>query len=181
MQMLAAGGLPALADPPGSPRHRAPDASNPRGYFELDAVRTLRSGAPWLDQAEGHVVKVIAPLIPLLPPGRTYRAVLIRRDLDEVIASQATMLRMQNRPVGDPSRLRLAFERALAQAAVWLARHSVPTLSLDHHRLLADPEAEATRLKDFFLDSGVSLQVPPMSAAVDPALHRSLPPDRPLR
>ena len=40
MQMLAAGGLPALTD-----GERAADDSNPRGYFEYEPVKRLRAGS----------------------------------------------------------------------------------------------------------------------------------------
>src|SRR6266542_5974530 len=39
MQMLGAGGLPLMTDDA-----RAPDASNPAGYFELEAVNDLEKG-----------------------------------------------------------------------------------------------------------------------------------------
>ncbi|HVV44348.1 MAG TPA: alkaline phosphatase family protein, partial [Bryobacteraceae bacterium] len=46
MQMLSAGGLPALTD-----GVRSADEDNPRGYFELEAVKQMQNGAPWLEEA----------------------------------------------------------------------------------------------------------------------------------
>ena len=43
MQMLVAGGMPAVSD-----GLRAADADNPRGYFELEAVKKLKTGSAWL-------------------------------------------------------------------------------------------------------------------------------------
>ena len=45
MQMLHAGGLEILTD-----AVRTPDGSNPKGYFELEAVKDLDKGGPsaWL-------------------------------------------------------------------------------------------------------------------------------------
>ena len=60
MQMLAAGGVPPLTD-----KLRPSDESNPRGYFELEAVKRLRSDQAWLDQARGRAVKIIHLLSPL--------------------------------------------------------------------------------------------------------------------
>ncbi|MEO7319953.1 MAG: hypothetical protein ABIZ56_13265 [Chthoniobacteraceae bacterium] len=65
MQMLAAGGLPALTD-----ALRVPDESNPRGYFEFDAVKRLRSDNSWLDLARCHAVKIIYLLLRELPTNR---------------------------------------------------------------------------------------------------------------
>src|SRR5579862_9614784 len=54
MQMLQAGGLPLLTD-----GVRAPDESNPRGYFEHEAVKHSHNDVSWLDHANGKAVKVI--------------------------------------------------------------------------------------------------------------------------
>lgn len=48
MQMLAAGGMAALTD-----GHRPPDTDNPRGYFELDAVKSIARDPGFLDNACG--------------------------------------------------------------------------------------------------------------------------------
>lgn len=65
MQMLQAGGMTLLAD-----GQRGADEHNPRGYFELEAVKHSRSDLGWLAQAGGRAVKVIHLLLPQLPAGR---------------------------------------------------------------------------------------------------------------
>jgi hypothetical protein len=83
MQMLAAGGIPALTD-----NLRPADESNPRGYFEFEPVKRLRSDRSWLDQARGHAVKIIHVLVRELPAdGRFhYRLVLMKRPIEEILA-----------------------------------------------------------------------------------------------
>ena len=54
MQMLEAGGIEPLTD-----GIRSADADNPRGYFELEAVKRTGTDAAWLAQAQGRAVKVI--------------------------------------------------------------------------------------------------------------------------
>ena len=49
MQTLTAGGIPPLTD-----ESRAPDASNPRGYLELEAVKRLKADRSWLPQARAR-------------------------------------------------------------------------------------------------------------------------------
>ena len=88
MQMLCAGGMPVLRD-----ASRAPDADNPRGYFELEAVRHTQRNADWLEAAAGHAVKVVHLLVPELPADRPYRVISMHRALDEVLDSQREMLR----------------------------------------------------------------------------------------
>ena len=48
MQMVEAGGVPLLYDD-----ERAADVSNPRGYFELQAVKRAPKDPSWLARAPG--------------------------------------------------------------------------------------------------------------------------------
>ena len=91
MQMLAAGGAGLLTD-----GARAADRNNPLGYFEYEPVKRTGRDTTWLAEAKGKAVKVVAPLVAWLPDGLRYRAIFIERDLDEVLASQAEMLRNLN-------------------------------------------------------------------------------------
>lgn len=165
MQMLEAGGLPPLTD-----GVRAPDASNPRGYYELEGVKALARDSAWLADAEGHVVKVIAQLLRHLPDGPTYRVVFMERDLDEVLRSQTRMLETQGRPAANPAVLRPVFERQLTEARAWLDAHShADALFMPHRDVVTDPAAQAARLNTFL---GAALDEAAMAAVVDPSLHR---------
>ena len=63
MQMLAAGGLSVLSD-----GMRQADEDKPRGYYELEAAKKLAADNTWLGKARGQAVKVVAQLLPSLPP-----------------------------------------------------------------------------------------------------------------
>jgi hypothetical protein len=165
MQMLAAGGLPVLADDA-----RPPDAHNPRGYLEYAPVRGLRRDAGWLPLARGRAVKVVHALVSALPEGFEYRLVLVRRDLREVVASQDAMLGAERAPAPTAERLAEVFAAQLTELDAWLAaRPHVPVLRLEHAALLADPSGAAAGLSVFL---GGGLDEAAMAAAVDPALHR---------
>ncbi|MFM9144976.1 MAG: sulfotransferase family protein, partial [Phycisphaerales bacterium] len=84
MQMLHAGGIPAVTD-----GLRTQDDDNPRGYFEFERVKQLRTDKAWLDDAAGKAVKVIHLLLMELPDDRPYRVVFMQRDLREVVKSQS--------------------------------------------------------------------------------------------
>ena len=174
MQMLEAGGLPPLQDPLDAGAHRTADQSNPRGYYELDAVRRLRSGAPWIGQAEGRAVKVVAPLLALLPADREYRVVFVLRELDEILQSQSAMLGRLGRPAGDPAVLRSAFARQL-DAALALAERSphFSSLRVAHADLIGAPKQAAQRMARFLSTPQRGLDEQAMSTVVDPALYRS--------
>ena len=66
MQMLRAGGMPVLCD-----ASRPPDPDNPRGYLELEAVRSTRRDASWLHAAAGQ--SVASHLVKLEREGRVER------------------------------------------------------------------------------------------------------------
>ena len=62
MQMLAAGGLPVLAD-----GERKADVDNPKGYLEWERIKQLPKDPASIAEGEGKVVKVISQLLLSLP------------------------------------------------------------------------------------------------------------------
>jgi predicted AlkP superfamily phosphohydrolase/phosphomutase/tetratricopeptide (TPR) repeat protein len=166
MQMLAAGGLPLLADD-----ERRADDSNPRGYFEYAKTRRLHSENDWLDEAQGRVIKVVAPLIPSLPQDARYRVILMEREIDEIIGSQRAMLARLGREGGklDVTQLRRVLGRQLEQACQVLKAHSIPTLRVDYGDALERPAATAKDLAAFL---GLNLDQQAMRHAIEPALRR---------
>ena len=170
MQMLAAGGVPLIVDDA-----RPPDAHNPRGYYELAAVKSLRRDVRFLDDLPGGAIKIVAPLLPALPEGRVGRIVFVTRRIDEVMASQATMLGRAGEAVdrGDEARLAAAFEGAVGAARAWIAaRTELESIDVDHAELLGRPHEAASRLAAFLRIAGPGV-VDAMAAVVDPSLHRS--------
>ena len=99
MQLLDSGGLPILTD-----NVRAADDDNPRGYFEFDPVKRLKTDSGWLENAEGKVVKVIVQLLPYLPETYEYKVLLMHRDLREVLKSQEIMLKRHGKTGANLSR-----------------------------------------------------------------------------
>lgn len=167
MQMLAAGGLPVLTD-----GQRAADESNPRGYFELEAVKHARTDHSWLAQAEGKAVKVVHLLLPHLPVDREYRVIFMQRDLNEVLASQRAMLRQQARPAAalPDSKLAEIFEKQLGDVRLWLSQNpSFKALYLQHRAVIETPLPVAQQIATFL---GGDLDPERMAAAVEPSLYR---------
>jgi hypothetical protein len=171
MQMLVAGGIEPLTD-----GLRVADADNPRGYFEFERVKALRTDKGWLDEARGKVVKVIHMLLPELPDDRPYSVVFVERDLREVVKSQSTMLARTGRAGAQlpPERLMAMYEAQLKQVDAWLAaRSNVRVLRVAHAALVREPRPEAARIAAFLASDGVALDVDQMCGAVDPSLHRN--------
>ena len=172
MQMLQAGGVRPFTD-----EARGPDENNPRGYFEHARVKSMLEDASWLRDADGCAVKVVAPLATHLPEGPAYRVVLIERDLDEVIQSQARMLERSDRPSADATTLRQVYRQQIAKTHAWM-REAPRTraLRIQHRTIVTDPAGAAERLAAF-LEGAAALGGAPFdasaaAAAVDPALYR---------
>jgi hypothetical protein len=164
MQMLVAGGLDALND-----GVRAPDQHNPRGYFELEAVKATRRDSSWVREAPGRAVKVIHALVSALPETYAYRLILIERDLKEVIASQESMLGGAAPDALPAARLAEIFQAQLSELRSWSAARDVPLLAIAHADVLRAPEATASAVRNF-LD--LDLDVAAMVTVVAPELHR---------
>ena len=87
MQMLVAGGIPPLTDD-----IRTPDEDNPRGYFEFERAKKIKTDKAWLPDGQGRVVKMVHILLLDLPMDRRYDIVFMRREPHEVVKSQGVML-----------------------------------------------------------------------------------------
>ena len=176
MQLLAAGGVPVLAD-----GERQADESNPRGYFEYARVRRLPADGSWVAGASGRAVKVVSPLLPHLPRGRDaprYLFVHMQRPVAEVVASQRSMLARHGKAGADTGdeALVAAFEGELVRARTLLGRLAAGgsiTIEVGYHECLADPAAVGARLGEAL---GPMFDVAAAAAVVDRSLHRTGPP-----
>jgi hypothetical protein len=166
MAMLQAGGLLVLTD-----GQRAADKDNPNGYFELEAVKRLRTGHAWLAEARGKAVKIVIPLVCQLPAGFSYRVVLMERDLDELVASQAAMLARKGVPLGLPApKLKAIFLAQFEQARTTLtAKPDCHVLPVSYAEILRDPGAAAIQVSAFLERP---LDALAMAAVLDRSLYR---------
>ncbi len=166
MQMLEAGGLPALTD-----NLRTADPDNPKGYYELAAVKQLERDSSWIASAVGKVIKVVAPLLRHLPADHCYKIVFMQRDLEEVLASQRQMLERRGRPVpNEDEAMAAAFRRHLVELEAWLAQQpNIQVLYTVYGALLDQPAVECNRVNAFF---GGVLDTVAMAQVIDQALHR---------
>jgi len=170
MGMIAAGGLQPVVD-----GLREADEDNPKGYHELEQVKQLDTDGDsgWLDDARGKVVKVISFLLRHLPETHHYKIVFVRRDLQEVLASQRTMLERRGESGGDADDDAMArmFAAHLGKVERELAgRKNCAVLYVDHRAAMADPATVAAQVNSFL---GGGLDVARMAAVVDDRLYRN--------
>jgi hypothetical protein len=165
MQMLRAGGLGLLTD-----GLRRADEDNPRGYFELEAVKD-RQDLSWLEGASGKAVKVISALLEFLPPDYHYRVLFIRRPLKEILASQREMLlRKGQAPEAEKDQsLAKSFQSHLKEVNRWLDQQpNFKTLYLDYRQIIQAPLKQVMKINRFL---GEDLDVKKMAAVVDQRLY----------
>ena len=168
MQMIHAGGIPALTD-----ALRTPDEDNPRGYLEFEAVKRTKQDPSWLNQADGKVVKMVHLLLYDLPADRSYRVVFIRRNLKEVLASQRKMLQRQGKPGAaiPDEQLAKVFEDQLSKLFAWLnGQPHIAWLEVAYNDLLNDAPPVVARINQFL---GGGLDEGRMLSAIDPGLYRN--------
>jgi cystathionine beta-lyase len=168
MQMLAAGGIPAVSD-----GARVPDTANPRGYLEHALLRRLgRDPAAQgvVRSAGGRALKIVHALVHALPEGPAYRVLLTRRHLAAVVASQDRMLGRNGaeEPGLPPERLAEITRAQLDEAeAALAARPDVRVLAVDTAALVREPESACAEI-DAFLGGGLDRVA--MVGAVVPGL-----------
>jgi hypothetical protein len=167
MRMLEAGGMPALTD-----EIRKADFDNPNGYYEFEPVKQLRNQASWIANAYGKAVKMVYALLYELPRNHAYKVILMKRNLEEVIASQDAMLRRQGKDTGTLGEAEMAqfFRDHLERLQVWLnGQENFASLSVDYNNFVKDPAATVVEI-DRFLGNG--LDTTAMTKFLDPTLYR---------
>jgi len=168
MQVIEAGGIPALCD-----HIRSGDDDNPRGYYEFEPVKKTKTDPSWVPGACGRVVKVIYSLLYDLPPDFQYRVVFMERALSEVLASQKKMLERRGQQGGAVPEEKMAalFRSQLASFEHWIRNQkNFSMLRVDYAAMIADPVAAVDKVNAFL---GGSLDRNAMISAVDAKLYRN--------
>lgn len=166
MQFLDAAGIPILHD-----ALREPDSNNPQGYYEYTPVRRLREDTSWMPQAVGKAVKIVAPLLPFLPNGYTYRIVFMERQLEEVARSQQSMLGRIGKAGGglDEAEWVTQYGRLLEQVFAHIEAKGYPLLTIPHRDCVQAPENVAEVLGSFI---GTIIEPETLTRVVQPELYR---------
>jgi hypothetical protein len=166
MQMLESGGLGVITD-----NIRTADPDNPKGYYELERVKTIKQDSSWLQEARGKAVKMVSLLLYDLPPSERYRIIFMERDMDEILLSQRKMLTRLHQELGHDDDMRRFFTLHLEKLHNWLCRQShIDVLHVSYNDLLAQPMTEAQRINRFL---GEKLDATRMANVVDQSLYRN--------
>jgi hypothetical protein len=142
MQLLNASSLEILSD-----GIRQKDISNPEGYYELEAVKGIVRDNSFLHEAEGKVVKIVAPLPLYIDKTLNYRIVFMRRDIEEVLRSQEKMLSKDQ--TSEREKFRTIYEMHLKKTYHFFETNNIPYIDIQYSQLLSNSEVELKKLIDF--------------------------------
>lgn len=170
MRMLESGGMQIWTD-----SIRTADEDNPKGYFELEKIKTLdkEGDKSWVAEARGKVIKVISFLLKDLPPQNFYKVIFVQRQLDEVLASQNKMLirRGETPDAIDDEKMKQNYQSHLRKLDYFLKHErNFEVLYADHREILKQPLEAAKKINTFL---GNHLNAEAMAQAVDPNLYRN--------
>ena len=170
MKMLDAAGLEIVTDEISSA-----DEDKPKGYFELEQVKELDKGGDksWMAEHRGRAVKIISFLLKDLPDSCFYKVLFMRRDLEEVIASQNKMLARRGEPAdgSDDEKMTRLYAGHLRKVELMLAqRPNFEILDVHYRQAVENPREQAVRVGRFL---GLQDRANEMTQAVDRALYRN--------
>ncbi len=170
MKMLEAGGVPILSD-----GVRSADVDNPKGYFELERIKDLEkeTDKSYLREGRGKAVKAISFLIKDLPDDNDYRVIFMRRDLDEVLASQDKMIARldQGDTSAEQEAMKEAYRNDIVRTRLLCKKRANFELIEVHYRVAIEDPAATARAVNAFLGGGFDEAA--MREAVDASLYRN--------
>jgi hypothetical protein len=170
MKMLEAGGIKIMTD-----SERTADIDNPKGYFEYERIKDLEkeTDKSYVREGRGKALKVISFLIKDLPDDNDYRVIFMRRDLDEVLASQNKMIdRLDSTDTSASGEaMKEAYRNDIVRTRLLCKqRPNFEHIEIHYKPTVEQPTDTARRVNEF-LDG--RLDEVAMRAAVDGSLYRN--------
>ncbi len=165
MQMLKAGGADIFSD-----GKREADESNPKGYLEHEAIKSLSKNKAILHNALGKVVKVVSPQLNNLLPNYRYKLIFMDRKIEEVITSQHKMTGKEEKNY--PVKLHNFYKSQLEDLEKhFLKQLNIESIRVDYRAAIEQPKKVAKRISKFL--SELNLDTEKMSSAIDIDLYRN--------
>ena len=170
MKMLESGGMEILSD-----SERAADIDNPKGYFEYERIKDLEkeNDKSYVREGRGKVLKVISFLIKDLPDDNDYSVIFMRRDLDEVLASQNKMIHRLGTTdtTATEAAMKEAYRNDIVRTRLLCrSRPNFELIEIGYKPTIEDPAATARSVNTFV---GGHLNEAAMREAVDGSLYRN--------
>ena len=147
---------------------RTEDENNPKGYFELEAVKGIVKNNQFLKDLDGKTIKIVAPLITFIDLSLEYRVVFMIRDLDEVLQSQGKMLGKDQQD--QQEKFRAIYSLHVEKSRQFLRANNISFIEIQHRELLEDPETTLQHLIDF---CSWKTPIDELKTVIDQSLYRN--------
>ena len=178
MQMLVAGGIPAITD-----QKRTADEHNPKGYLEWENIKRIAEEPELLDgdEFDGQVIKTVSVLLKSMPREHDYKVIFMQRPIGQIAASQAQMIEKLGTEGAKLSaaEIQKSLQNHRQETLQWLetADH-MESLEIRYPELIDSPENCITAIHEFL---GAELLTSPeeMNSVIDPNLFRQRSKSRP--
>jgi hypothetical protein len=166
MQMLKYGGMEVVTD-----EIRTSDVDNPKGYYEYEMVKKVKTDASWLPATRGKAFKMVSMLLYDLPATETYRILFMERDLDETLPSQEKMLIRLGKLAAPRDQIKKAYLTHLERLNSWFElQGNMVVQRINYSDLVRQPENQVAKVCEFVQ---YPLNREEMLKAVDPTLYRN--------
>ncbi len=142
MQLLDAADIPVYADD-----IRGSDDNNPKGYYESQIVKDIAVDSSFLQEAQGMAIKIVSPLMAFADPKLSYRVIVMRREMDEILMSQEKML--QKDQTSEREKYRTIYEFHLKKTYGFLENNEIPFLDVNYSALINNTKEEVGRVGAF--------------------------------
>jgi hypothetical protein len=163
MQILNKAGLEILSD-----GIREKDVNNPEGYYELEAVKGIVKDNSFLKEANGKVVKIVAPLPMFMDKSLSYRVILMRREIEEILRSQEKMLNKDQS--AEREKFKTIYANHLQKTYQFFEMNNIPFQDISYQQLIQNTDIELKKICAF-LDINSDLHL--LAEAVHPELYRN--------
>jgi hypothetical protein len=152
---------------------READENNPKGYYELEKIKSLKQDASWMDEAIGKVVKIVSPLLSAIPDKYHYKVIVMERSLHDVLVSQQVMLGKTRKQALEsfPFQLAANFQKEIKKVNDWIEEQPyTEILKLNYNEVNENPRLCAEQITKFL---NTQLDINKMVEVVDKKLNRS--------
>ena len=147
---------------------RTEDENNPKGYYELEAVKGIVKNNAFLKELDGKTIKIVAPLVTFIDLSLEYRVVFMIRDLDEVLQSQGKMLGKDQQD--QQEKFRAIYSLHVEKSRQFLRANNISFIEIQHRELLEDPETTLQQLIDF---CSWETPIDELKSVIDQSLYRN--------
>jgi hypothetical protein len=147
---------------------REEDENNPKGYYELEAVKSIVKNNAFLKELNGKSIKIVAPLVTFIDLSLEYRVVFMLRDLDEVVQSQEKMVGKDQQD--QKEKFKSMYALHIEKSRQFLHAHHIPFIEIQHRELLQNPDSSLQHLIDF---CGLETSLEELKSVIDDSLYRN--------